>query len=227
MAEEAALAHEPACRPIVDLLRYAVRPELRERLLEPLLTSPAGGLDPYALRRLRREARILDLTLLELVEGQDGGRPLEGELASATRAFRELARDVERQARSDRPDALFFSLWQRLPHFAAMVERASSGEEAERDAIRSGQRDLDALAALSAALARFAERRPGAGIDDYLDTLDAAEFGPDPWMPPEERHPLAVRVVSAHRAHGLEFRAVMVAGCLEGEFPSSVAPAYH
>ena len=76
------------------------------------------------------------------------------------------------------------------------------------------------LTSLSAALARFAERRPGAGIDDYLDTLDAAEFGPDPWMPPEERHPLAVRVVSAHRAHGLEFRAVMVAGCLEGEFPS-------
>ncbi|HEV8681450.1 MAG TPA: PD-(D/E)XK nuclease family protein, partial [Actinomycetota bacterium] len=54
----------------------------------------------------------------------------------------------------------------------------------------------------------------------YLDTLEAAEFGPDPWVLPEERHPRAVRIVSAHRAHGAEVDVALLVGCLEGEFPS-------
>src|SRR5439155_4591012 len=37
---------------------------------------------------------------------------------------------------------------------------------------------------------------------------------------PEERNPRAVQVISAHRAHGLEFDLVCVAGCVEGEFPA-------
>ena len=72
----------------------------------------------------------------------------------------------------------------------------------------------------AATLARFVERRPEASVEDYLITLDAAEFGPDPWIPPDDRRPDAVRIVSAHRAQGREFEAVIVAGCLEGEFPS-------
>jgi RecB family exonuclease len=220
VAEEAALAAEPACRPIIDLLRYALRPGLRERLIETLLTSPAGGLDPYGLRRLRREARVRDLSLLHLVEDGDADRPVPADLEQAVGAFRALIGDIERWARTERPDGLFFELWTRLPSFARMVAKASGQRGTPWESMRAGERDLDALSALSAALTRFSERRPEAGIEDYLDTLEAVEFGPDPWIPPEERHPDAVRVVSAHRAQGLEFRAVMVAGCLEGEFPS-------
>jgi superfamily I DNA/RNA helicase/RecB family exonuclease len=220
VAEEAALAAEPACRPVIDLLRFVLRPELRERLLESLLTSQAGGLDPYGLRRLRREARFRDVPLLRLVEGADAGRPLPSDLDRAVREFRALVGDVERWAGTERPDGVFFALWTRLPSFARMVAGASDERGEDWGGVRAGDRDLDALAALSAALTRFSERRPDAGMQDYLDTLDAAEFGPDPWIPPEERHPDAVRVVSGHRAQGMEFRAVMVAGCLEGEFPS-------
>lgn len=215
VAEAAELPSEPAVRPVVDLLRYVFRPQRREELLEPLLTSPVGGLDAHGVRRLRRVARQRGLSVRELVES----RPdvlLPSDLGGPVEAFRSLLSDLSRRARESPPDEVFFELWQRLPHFRALVEPEGSGD--------GGGRDLDALAAFGDTLARFAERRPGATIVDYLEALEAAEFGPDPWLPPEERHPDAVRVVSAHLAQGMEFEVVLVAGCLEGEFPSLAGP---
>lgn len=202
VAEEAAVASEPANRPVIDLFRYAWRPDLRDDLLEALLSSPLVGLDPSALRRLRREARRGDLPLRELVEA---GGTLGGDLREPVERFRGL---VEGLVSRPAPDEAFFWLWRHAPCFADLV--AAGGP----------RRELDALSALGDVLGRFVERRPGATVEDYLETLEAAEFGPDPWVPPEERHPAAVRIVSAHRAHGLEFDVAMVVGCLEGEFPS-------
>lgn len=209
VAEEAALVTEPAVRQVIDLLRYVFRPDRREELLEPLLTSPVGGLDPHALRRLRRVARTRDRPLRELVE--DGELDdLPPDLRFAVEAFRALLRELPDLAGTEGPDGVFFRLWARLPHFRGLVAAPDAAH----------RRDLDALAAFANTLGRFAERRPDSGVEDYLEALDAAEFGPDPWIRPEERHPDAVRVISAHLAQGLEFEAVMVVGCLEGEFPS-------
>lgn len=202
VAEAAAVASEPACRPVIDLLRYAWRPSLRDDLVAPVLSSPLVGLDPHDVRRLRREARRRDLTLRGLVESPER---LGGSLGEAVERFRALVEGVKIR-RS--PDQAFFWLWSNVAFFADLV------------AAGRPRRDLDALSALSDVLTRFAERRPDATVEDYLDTLDAAEFGPDPWTPLEERHPGAVRVVAAHRAHGLEFDVAMVVGCVEGEFPS-------
>ncbi|HEX9822999.1 MAG TPA: ATP-dependent DNA helicase [Actinomycetota bacterium] len=203
VAEAAAVASEPANRPIIDAFRYVWRPERRDELLEPLLVSPVGGLDPHALRRLRREARRRDVSLRELVES--GPLPRDDDLRAAVERFREVLGELPKH---DSPERAFYWLWSHLPAFGELVE---SGER---------QRDLDALAAMADVLGRFAERPMGGSVADYLTTLDAAEFGPDPWIPPEERRPGAVRVLSAHLAQGAEFDVVMVAGCLEGEFPS-------
>jgi ATP-dependent exoDNAse (exonuclease V) beta subunit len=206
VSEAAAVATEPANRPVIDLFRYVLHRDRREQLLERLLLSPAVGLDPHALRRLRRESRLRDLPLLAVVESPPDELPED--LATAVRGFRDLVHDLEEDAGRLAPDELFQRVWGRLPWF--------------RDLVRDEQpsRDLDALAALAGVMARFVERRPGATAADYLDTLDAAEFGPDPWIPPEERRPHAVRIVSAHRAQGMEFEVALVVGCLEGEFPS-------
>jgi superfamily I DNA/RNA helicase len=206
VAEAAAVATEPANRPVIDLFRYVLRPDRREQLVERLLLSPVVGLDPHALRRLRREARLRDGSLLALVETPPDDLPED--LAPAVRGFGDLVRDLEQDADRLAPDELFHQVWGRLPWFRELVRE----EEPSRD--------LDALAALANVLSRFVERRPRATAGEYLDTLDAAEFGPDPWIPPEERRPHAVRIVSAHRAHGMEFEVALVVGCLEGEFPS-------
>ncbi|HJR18121.1 MAG TPA: ATP-dependent DNA helicase [Actinomycetota bacterium] len=207
LGEASAVAAEPANRPVIALLRYALRPERREDLLEPVLSSAAGGLDPHGLRRLRREARRRGVSLQELVLGGTDPMALPDDLREAVARFRTLVEGVEERA--DRPpDEVFFWVWSNLPYAQALVESES-------------HRDLDALAALGDIIARYTERRgEGASMAEYLETLEAAEFGPDPWVLPEERHPRAVQVVSAHRAHGLEFDLVCVAGCVEGEFPA-------
>jgi superfamily I DNA/RNA helicase/RecB family exonuclease len=206
VAEASAVATEPANRPVIDLFRYALRTDARDGLIERVLLSPVVGLDPHQLRRLRREARLRGVTMVELVHGEVSAE-LDQDIRGPLILFAELVAELEAMPGAA-PDELFAHVWSRLDWFRGLVESEDR------------PRDLDALAALSEVLSRFVERRPGATMQDYLDTLDAAEFGPDPWIPPEERRPHAVRIVSAHRAHGMEFERVFVVGCLEGEFPS-------
>jgi superfamily I DNA/RNA helicase len=207
LGEASAIATEPANRPIIQLLRYAIRKDLRDDLLEPLLSSPVVGLDPHALRRLRREARRRQVWLGDLVHEGDLD-DLPEDLRGAIGSFRTLVAGLEERCPARPPDEVFFWLWSNLPHARRLVDEERT-------------RDLDAVSALGDIIGRFAERRgTGARMIDYLETLEAAEFGPDPWVLPEQRRPHSVQVVSAHRAHGLEFDLVCVAGCVEGEFPA-------
>jgi superfamily I DNA/RNA helicase len=204
VAEAAAVATEPANRPIIDLLRYAFDHDRRDDLLERLLVTPVVGLDPHDVRRLRRAAHLQATSLRELVEGGT----IPPDLSERVDRFRTLVRDIPSRAEERGPDGVFFWLWSTIPHFGTLVDSDDR------------HRDLDALSALGDVLARLVERRPEATIQDFLDTVDVAEFGPDPWIPPEERYPHAVRIVSAHRTHGMEFDLAVVVGCVEGEFPS-------
>ena len=210
VAEETALPTEPAIRPLIDLLRYVYKPALREGLLETVLTSPLVGLDPHELRRLRRESRTARMPLLDLVQGASSERPEEPELAEKVGGFRKLVAEIPALEKRLGPDGLIFELWTRRPDAAELVASEESW----------ATRALDAISAFADTIYRFAERRPDASIQDYLETLEAVDFAPDPWIPPEERRPDAVRVISAHRTQGLEFEAVLIPGCLEGEFPS-------
>jgi superfamily I DNA/RNA helicase/RecB family exonuclease len=207
VAEASAVAAEPANRPVIDLFRYVFRPLQRDDLLETVLGS-IGAFDPHAIRRLRREARTRGRSLLELAT--EGAEKLPEDLGPRLDRFRHLVDELPAVAAERGPDGAFFWLWADagVPYFRDMVGSPDR------------QRDVDALAELGGVLSRLVERRPKATFDDYLDTLDAAEFGPDPWVPPEERYPHGVRILSAHRAHGTEFEVAMVVGCLEGEFPS-------
>jgi superfamily I DNA/RNA helicase len=207
LGEASSVATEPANRPIIQLLRYAIRKDLRDDLLEPLLSSPVGGLDPHALRRLRREARRRQVWLGELIHDAGIGE-LPDDLRDAVATFRALVAGLEERCPARPPDEVFFWLWSNLPYARTLVDEERT-------------RELDAVSALADIIGRFAERRgSGARMIDYLETLEAAEFGPDPWVLPEQRRPHAVQIVSAHRAHGLEFDLVCVAGCVEGEFPA-------
>jgi superfamily I DNA/RNA helicase/RecB family exonuclease len=209
VGEAAAIAVEPAVAPILDLIRYALLPERRDDLVEPVLGSAAGGLDPHQLRQVRREARIRGLSIRALAES--GAEGLPADINLAVQRLRDFVALITEHAAGD-PAALFFELWSRFPSSARLV-----AEERHRD--------LDALAALGDILHRFVASRPNATIGEWLSTIEAAEFGPDPWVAPEERHPSAVRVTTAHRAHGSSYDVVCIAGCVEGEFPSAAPSA--
>src|SRR5207244_1080200 len=103
------VATEPANRAIIQLLRYAISPEKRDELVEPVLASPVAGLDPYALRQLRREARRRDTTVLRLVhEGELGGLPAD--VRATVETFREIVGGLEERCPVRPPDEVFFWL---------------------------------------------------------------------------------------------------------------------
>src|SRR5207248_6997628 len=104
------------------------------------------------------------------------------------------------------PDDVFWFLWESLD----FLRRAVADEDEDA---------LDAVTAFAQAIERFSDRRPGKQFDDYLEVLEGVEFGPEPWHMPDERRPGAVRLLTAHNAAGTQHEAVIVAGCVEGEFP--------
>jgi ATP-dependent exoDNAse (exonuclease V) beta subunit len=206
---------EAALRPMLDVARLALRardvlqPGARstehDDLLRGALISPAGGLDPYQVRALVRAARLSGRALGAVVA--DPGEDIPEDVRAKLRAFTSLVAETrDRVDSQERPDATFWFLWESLDYFRDLVADENADE-------------LDAVAAFARAIARFSEKRPGKTFGDYLDVLEGVEFGPEPWHMPEERRPDAVRVMTAHNAAGAEFEAVVVAGCVEGEFP--------
>jgi superfamily I DNA/RNA helicase/RecB family exonuclease len=230
-ADEVPLGAQPAVRSLLTILRFALdrwdgaTEQEIEDASEELVTSPFGGADALALRRLRRELRRAELasggrrssrTLLRLALLSPGDLLLldERAVAPAARVGRliTLARTAaERGANSE--DALW-EVW------------SSSGlaERWRRDSLGGGTRgaaadaDLDAVVALFEAAARLVDRLPGRGADALLDHLAGQQIPGDTLA---DRAPAgeAVRVLTAHAAKGLEWDVVVVAGVQEGLWP--------
>jgi hypothetical protein len=184
--------------------------EERESLLESVLTSDLVGLSPAAARGVRRAARASSGPPAAALERDED---LTADEAAALAAVREVFARAERAA--DRSvDVAFRILWTELPASARLVAAA------ERDA--DARRELDAVVTLAEVVAEA-----GATADPstraFLETLDAAQHGPgyDPW---ERGRPDAVQVLTAHGAVGQEFDTVLVAGAVEGNFPSLSRP---
>ncbi|MDX3852528.1 ATP-dependent DNA helicase [Streptomyces sp. AK02-01A] len=192
-----------------------------------LLTSPLGGMDAADLRRLGRALRD---------EERAGGNRLPA--ASDTLLARALA-EPERLVAHDpayargaqRLGALLrkarelleggataqealWELWDGTPWPARLERSALRGGAAGRNA----DRDLDAVCALFDAAARAEERTGGRGALNFLEELDAQDIAADTLSRRAVR-PDAVRLMTAHRSKGLEWRLVVVAGVQEGLWP--------
>jgi superfamily I DNA/RNA helicase/RecB family exonuclease len=230
--DELPLAAEPGARPLVALLRCALQPgALDEETATDLLTGPLGGTDALGLRRLRRALHAADTAA-----GQPPGvRPLAsalrdprqldligGPAADAGRQVAELLELARRTAQGSTDDGVapgtayevLWAVWQRSglgPAWqAASAAGGSRGEAADRD--------LDAVVALFDAAARFAARLPPGSPWLFLDSLGGQEIPGDTLA---DRAPQgeAVRILTAHRAKGLEWDVVVVAGVQEGSWP--------
>ncbi|TGN81522.1 ATP-dependent helicase [Streptomyces bauhiniae] len=233
------LRHEPAVAPLLTALRAVAEAESAEEAEAPetpwldaetaitLLSSPLGGMDAADLRRLGRALREE-----ERAAGEALPAPSDVLLARALAEPERLvahdpayARGAQRLgallqkaraclAEGGTAEEALWALWNGTPWPSRLERSARRGGAAGRNA----DRDLDAVCALFATAARAEERTGGRGTLNFLEEIDAEDIAADTLTRRAVR-PDAVRLMTAHRSKGLEWRLVVVAGVQEGLWP--------
>ena len=242
-SDETPLAREPAVRPLLAALRAVVNLDnddpdhpgyLDPAAAEGLLLSPMVGLDATDIRALSRALRERDKVAAQsedriprpsselLREAVLDSRRLLGTTRGALDPVVARVASLSDLLRGGR-DALdgsatveevLWELWsgtswpERLRH---RVQRGGAGA-------RLANRDLDAVCALFEVAARAEERRGHTSVDTFLETIDAQEIPADTLADRGIRGD-SVRLLTAHRSKGLEWRLVVVAHVQEGAWP--------
>ncbi|KQX71357.1 DNA helicase UvrD [Streptomyces sp. Root1310] len=241
------LRHEPAVAPLLAALRAVAAAEasataptgdedpeagadacwLDTETALTLLASPLAGMDAADLRRLGRALREE-----ERAAGNALPPPSDELLARALAEPERLvahdptyARGAQRLgallaaarqglARGGTAEEALWGLWDGTPWPTRLERAARRGGAAGRNA----DRDLDAVCALFATAARAEERTGGRGALNFLAEIEAEDIAADTLTRRAVR-PDAVRLMTAHRAKGLEWSLVVVAGVQEGLWP--------
>ena len=123
------------------------------------------------------------------------------------------ARSAEIRNGSTAEEALWL-LWSGTDWPDRLRREAARGGEVGRRA----NRDLDAVCALFDIAARSEEVSGRRGVSAFLAEVESQQIPADP-MRESELRGSAVRVLTAHRAKGLEWPLVVVAGVQEGAWP--------
>jgi len=225
--DELPLADEPGTRPLLMVLRCALKPKtLDEPAAAELLTGPLGGTDALGLRRLRRA-----LQLVEAQAEQDRDRTRDpiaqalldpGDLTlipdSVAAPARRLA-DLLRAARdaiagNGNAEDVLWAIWA-ASGLAGQWQQAS---EQGGPAGAAADRDLDAVLALFDKAAHFTDTMPPGSPALFADSLTGQEIAGTTLAERAVRED-CVRILTAHRSKGLEWDVVVVAGVQEETWP--------
>jgi len=231
---------EVAVRPLLALLRVALDlaqghlDEVPPQVAVDLLLSPLGGADAVSLRRLRRALRREELSagggrtsdelLAEALLRPDLVREVGVEAHPARRVARMLAAGHEaarvgtQLGRRWEPgvtaETVLWAMWSatKLADEWRAVALAGGAGAARAD------RDLDAVVGLFDAAAKFADRLPLAGPEEFLTHIESQDIPGDTLV---ARSPAgeSVAVMTPQAAAGREWRLVVVAGVQEGVWP--------
>ncbi|RFU84915.1 ATP-dependent helicase [Streptomyces triticagri] len=204
-----------------------VAPWLSTETALSLLGSPLAGLDAADLRRLGRALRdeqraaghripapsdeLLAAALAE-PERLVAHDPAYARGAQRLGALLRTARET--LAAGGTAEEALWTLWQGTGWPQRLARAAHRGGAAGRNA----DRDLDAVCALFATAARAEERTGGRGALNFIEEVEAQDIAADTLTRRTVR-PDAVRLMTAHRSKGLEWRLVVVAGVQEGLWP--------
>ncbi|MER5512142.1 UvrD-helicase domain-containing protein [Streptomyces sp. NPDC002766] len=218
----------PAAAPPGDPLPEAAAPcWLDTETALSLLASPLGGMDAADLRRLGRALRDEEraagnalpppsdeLLAQALAEPERLAVHDPAYARGAQRLGALLRKARERLAGGGTAEEALWDLWEGTPWPTRLERSARRGGAAGRNA----DRDLDAVCALFATAARAEERTGGRGALNFLEEIEAEDIAADTLTRRAVR-PDAVRLMTAHRSKGLEWRLVVVAGVQEGLWP--------
>ncbi|MFF5990202.1 ATP-dependent helicase [Prauserella flavalba] len=224
--EELPLARQPGVRPLLAVLRLATEPDaLDVDLAEMLLSSPLGGADPLALRRLRRGLRRLELAaggerssdelLVEALRDNDILAGLADAEAAPVRRVGGLlatARDCVRRGLG--VEDVLWQVWQASKLEGRLLRQIARGGSLAAQA----DRDLDAVVALFHAAGRYVDRLPKASVAGFAEYLTSQHIAGDSLAPTAARGK-GVSLLTAHGAAGREWTVVAVAGAQEGSWP--------
>ncbi len=229
-SDETPLVQEPAVLPLLDALAAVVDLEITDPAhpdhlgadrVSSLLTSPLAGLDATDVRALTRalRARHPGVAARELIR-QAVTDPaaladLDGEPARRARRIAELlAAAREDLAEASTVEEVLWRLWEGSD-WGRRLRRAT---QAGGQAARLAHRDLDALCALFEVAARTEEQKGRTSVREFLATLRAQQIPADTLADRGVRGE-AVRLLTAHRSKGLEWRLVVVSRVQEGAWP--------
>ncbi len=241
--DELPLAREPAVIPLLmaaDVVanQRALTPEVAESLL----TSPLGGVDAADLRRMvrtlrrrERDERIREAAVLGIPPERPRSSvdvlvdlladPLTvdaidpGALDDAVRGTRRLARLLQAARelldQGASPADVLWMLFSGTPWPRRLEQAALSVGRASRRA----NADLDAIVALFDEAERAVARHDRfVGLANFIDELQSQEI-PASGLRESPLRNDAVRLLTAHRSKGLEWRLVVVAGVQEETWP--------
>ncbi|MGL5808507.1 MAG: ATP-dependent helicase, partial [Nocardioides sp.] len=233
-SDELPIAREPAVMALLDGLRavaeYRVRTGLWEDDLQvrALLASPLGGVDPVetraVARALRRSGRAdasrtdpapsaESITRALLEPERLAGIDLSGARRIGALGHL-LASACERMEAGGTVADVLWELWSGT----SWPTRLRTAVDRGGGAARRAHRDLDAVCALFDAAGRAEEQRGHTGVRPFLDLLAAQEIPADSMAERGVRGE-SVRLLTAHRSKGLEWRLVVVAHVQEDSWP--------
>lgn len=224
-AEELPLARQPAVRPVLAVLRVAANPDVLDvDLAEMLLSSPLGGADPLALRRMRRGLRRLEVAaggqrssdelLLEVLRDNDKLAGLDDTAAPIRRVGGLIATARAAIERGAGVEQVLWELWRESGLQKRLLRMVTNGGTLGSQA----DRDLDAIVALFHAAGRYVDRLPKASVASFADYLSSQNIAGDSLAPVALRGE-GVAMLTAHAAAGREWTVVAVAGVQEGSWP--------
>ncbi len=232
--DELPLPAEPAVAPLLLALRCAAEPDaLTADAARSLLLSPLGGADASDVRRLGRALRAQERAAVS----EDGGslsavRPsaelireavaapenlvaLDDRVARpAVRLATVLAKARKRLDSTGSAEQALWTLWAGTPWPRRLARHAERGGALGRRA----DRDLDAICALFHAAARAEERSGHRGPLNFIAEVEAQQIPADTLAETGVRGD-GVRLLTAHRSKGLEWRLVIITGVQEEGWP--------
>jgi len=237
--DELPLVRDPAVLPLLDALRAVINLDTTDPddvgfidavRAEALLTGPLGGLDAGDVRRLARLLRTHDKALAHADERSPrSSRELVREavvdgalLVSVSGPEADKARAVVRLLHEARglvdggatAEEVLWALWSGTS-WPARLRRATEGAGS---GARRAHRDLDSICALFEVAARAEEKRDHVGVRAFLATLVAQQI-PGDTLAERGARGAAVRLLTAHRSKGLEWRLVVVAHVQQDVWP--------
>jgi len=238
-SDDLPLVRDPAVLPLLDALRAVVHlenedPEHVDHVdpgrAEALLLGPLGGLDAGDVRRLARQLRTREKERAH--ESDEAPRPsrelvrlavtrpgfldgVAGPEAERARALVDLLQRARAEQQSGAPaEQVLWTLWSGT----GWPQRLRRSVESGGGAARRAHRDLDAICALFETAARAEEKRDHVGVVNFLATLVAQQI-PGDTLAERGVRGAAVRLLTAHRSKGLEWRLVVVAHVQQDGWP--------